>query len=376
MKGAYLHIPFCEHICYYCDFNKFFIQYQPVDEYLESLETEIKTTVNQYGAEDMETIFLGGGTPTALDHDQFETLLKTINNHLLHPGIQEFTVEANPENMTEEKLKLMKKWGVNRLSVGVQTFNDSLLQSIGRAHTSAGATQGIELAKSMGLTNISVDLMFGLPGQTEQDLETSIDQALALDPAHISIYSLQVEPRTIFYNRMRKGKLKLPAEEIEAEMYETIISRLQDKGFHQYEISNFSKSGFESRHNLIYWNNDEYFGFGAGAHGYLEGERTVNAGPMRSFLRLVQEQGTSMVSHHPVSQQEQIEEEMFLGLRKIQGVNKHNFYHKYDRTVHELYGREINDLKHRGLLYETDHFLALTHNGIFLGNEVFQAFLG
>lgn len=375
VKGAYIHIPFCEHICYYCDFNKFFIKNQPVDKYLSALEEEMSHMTHQYSASDLETIFLGGGTPTALTESQFENLMVIINKYLMNSNVKEFTVEANPENMTINKLQIMKNWGVNRLSIGVQTFNNDLLRAIGRAHTSDGAKSGINEAKKQGLYNFSIDLMFGLPGQTEEDLSNSINQALDLNPKHVSIYSLQVEPRTIFYNRMKKGRLKLPSEDIEAKMYDNLIERLRTNGLQQYEISNFAKLGYESRHNLLYWDNESYFGFGAGAHGYINGTRTINAGPLRGYFRLINENGTSIKTELPVSLQEQIEEEMFLGLRKSSGVNKTRFYHKYQTDIHQIYGKAIDKLKSRGLIFEDENIIALTKQGTFLGNEVFQEFL-
>lgn len=376
IKGAYIHIPFCEHICYYCDFNKYFIQYQPVDDYLQALETEIQTTMANHSAQQVETVYIGGGTPSALNVKQLQFLMDIVKNAFNTRSLKEWTVEVNPENFTAEKLRVLKNAGVTRLSVGVQTFNDELLASIGRAHTAKQAVDGIELARKEGFDNLSVDLMFGLPHQSADDLETSLEAILKIAPEHVSIYSLQIEPKTIFFNRMRKGKMKnLPSEDLEADMYETIIRRLEQAGLYQYEISNFAKPGAESAHNLIYWDNDAYFGFGAGAHGYVDGVRTVNAGPVSTYLRLVKENGTSKQHEQPVTVNEQIEEEMFLGLRKTAGINKTAFIQKYNQPMDAFYKKEIEDLKSRGLLTENEQSLVLTKKGLFIGNEVFQAFL-
>ncbi|WP_132743000.1 radical SAM family heme chaperone HemW [Scopulibacillus darangshiensis] len=372
MKGAYVHIPFCEHICYYCDFNKVFIQKQPVDDYLNALEKEI---TNQPRSCEIETIFIGGGTPTALNTEQFEKLMVMIKDHLYHNGITEYTVEANPENLDNAKLRLMKNYGVTRLSLGVQTFQNDLLTEIGRPHTNRDVIHVMQEARHYGFDNISIDLMFGLPNQTEDMLRASINEALRLDPEHISIYSLQIEPKTIFYNRMKKGKLVLPGQDIEAQMYELIINELAANGLIHYEISNFAKKGHESRHNLHYWNNDEYFGFGAGAHGYINDKRVVNAGPIKSYIREVNKKGHARTATHEVTRTEKIEEEMFLGLRKLSGVSKRAFYTKYHQTIDDIYSRELADLKERGLLTEDEKRVALTKQGVFLGNTVFESFI-
>ena len=226
VKAAYVHIPFCEHICYYCDFNKFLIKNQPVNEYVDALENEINFYNNKLKVSKPETIYVGGGTPTALEVPAFERMIALVSNQLKGEKTTEFTIEINPENMSEEKFRIMKQKEVNRLSIGVQTFQDKLLEDIGRMHRVADVEQTVEMARNMGFDNISIDLMFGLPGQSLADLHQSIQKAMALDPEHISIYSLQVEPRTIFYNRMKKGKLKLPGEDIKQICSNTLLIHL------------------------------------------------------------------------------------------------------------------------------------------------------
>jgi oxygen-independent coproporphyrinogen-3 oxidase len=217
--------------------------------------------------------------------------------------------------------------------------------------------------------------MFGLPHQTKEMLHQSILDALMLSPEHISIYSLQVEPKTIFFNRMKKGTLPLPSQDVEAEMYELIIDSLRAQGYSQYEISNFAKANKESRHNLKYWNNEEYFGFGAGSHGYVAGNRVVNAGPVNQYIEKIAQEQSARTASHPVTRIEQIEEEMFLGLRKLNGVNKKAFNHKYGESVYDIYGQEIKQLISKGLLSEDEEMIHLTKEGVFLGNEVFEAFI-
>ncbi|WP_229672615.1 radical SAM family heme chaperone HemW [Pullulanibacillus camelliae] len=376
MKGAYVHIPFCEHICYYCDFNKYFIKNQPITAYLKALDNEMAEATSHAPFSRPETLFIGGGTPTALDDEAFTFLMNSVHSRLFQEDhTKEFTIEINPENLNASKLEAMKRASVNRLSIGVQTFDDRLLQEIGRKHTRQSAIEAISLAKRYGFDNLSIDLMFGLPGQTKQQLEASLDEILAIQPQHVSIYSLQIEPRTIFYNRLRKGKLTLPGQDIEADMYEYLIDFLGQHGIRQYEISNFAIPGYESQHNLIYWNNEEYYGFGAGAHGYIHGNRVVNARAVKGYMQRIAEQGHARIESHPVTAQEKIEEEMFLGLRKIAGVNKQHFLEKFHHPIDQYYRETIDDLVAKGLLVEKDDWLRLSRQGIFLGNEVFEAFL-
>jgi putative oxygen-independent coproporphyrinogen III oxidase len=376
VKSAYFHIPFCAQICYYCDFNKVFFQGQPVDEYLQAMEQEMKKTVEAFPAERLDTLFVGGGTPTVLEMKQLDFFLESIYKHFRFSKDEvEFTFEANPNELTREKLQLLKGAGVNRLSFGVQTFHDSLLKTIGRTHRYDDVIRTISLAKEVGFDNISIDLMYGLPNQTLQQFQADLDIAFSLDIQHISAYSLIIEPKTIFYNLWRKGTLPLPSEEEEAEMYEEAMRQMELHGYQQYEISNYARPGFQSRHNLTYWNNEEYYGIGAGAHSYVNGVRRANIGPIKQYIAKVQETGLPYREIHRVTRMEQMEEEMFLGLRKTEGVSKQRFSEKFGRDVHEVFGKAIRAERQKGLLEETDTHVRLTRRGRLLGNEVFQAFL-
>ena len=376
VKSAYFHIPFCAQICYYCDFNKVFFQGQPVDEYLQAMEREMKKTVEVFPAERLDTLFVGGGTPTVLEMKQLDFLLESIYKHFRFSKDEvEFTFEANPNELSKEKLQLLKAAGVNRLSFGVQTFHDSLLKTIGRTHRYGDVMRTISLAKEAGFDNISIDLMYGLPNQTLQQFQEDLEIAFSLDIQHISAYSLIIEPKTIFYNLWRKGTLPLPSEEEEAEMYEEAMRQMELHGYQQYEISNYARPGFQSRHNLTYWNNEEYYGIGAGAHSYVDGVRRVNIGPIKQYIAKVQETGLPYREVHRVTWVEQMEEEMFLGLRKTEGVSKRRFSEKFGRDMHDVFGAAIRAERQKGLLEETDTHVRLTRRGRLLGNEVFQAFL-
>ncbi|USD81489.1 radical SAM family heme chaperone HemW [Bacillus safensis] len=377
MKAAYIHIPFCEHICHYCDFNKFFIKTQPVDEYLAALEKEMQHTIEQKGEQELKTIFIGGGTPTSLTVSQLDKLMNSIHR-VLKPtkNLIEFAVEANPDELSLEKLQVLKAAGVNRLSFGVQTFEDDLLKKIGRVHQKKDVLTSFERARAIGFDNISLDLMFGLPHQEKHHVMNSLETAFSLGAEHYSVYSLIVEPKTVFYNLMQKGKLHLPPQEREAEMYELVMDEMERHGFKQYEISNYAKPGFESQHNLTYWSNEDYFGFGAGAHGYVDGIRNVNAGPVKHYLELIDQTGFPYKETHQVTKEEQIEEEMFLGLRKIEGVKSADFQAKYGAAPEALFSTILEDLEEKGLIVKDDMGIRLTRKGKLLGNEVFQAFLG
>lgn len=376
VKAAYLHIPFCEHICHYCDFNKVFLKGQPVDEYLKTLDQEMKLTLKERSSERLQTIFVGGGTPTSLNEKQLYTFCESILDNLPKEVDSEFTFEANPGDLSREKLQILKEAGVNRLSLGVQTFNDELLERIGRVHRAKDVFNTVENAKEIGFENISIDLIFSLPGQTVADFQDTLTKAFSLDVTHYSGYSLIIEPKTVFYNLLKKGKLLTPGEDAEAEMYELLMDEMDAHGFHQYEISNFSKEGFESRHNLTYWNNEPYYGFGAGAHSYLDGSRRSNFGPLKKYMDSIQRGELPIFEEHKVSRDEQMEEEMFLGLRKTKGVSVSTFMDKFKENPLDHFHLQIEDLKQKGWIAVDDGKIFLTRNGRLLGNEVFQSFLG
>lgn len=375
--GVYIHIPFCHQICNYCDFNKVFFKNQPVDAYIESLGKEMALAVskNPTAYEEIQTIFLGGGTPTALSAEQLERLLILIHEHIPMHHVVEFSTEANPDELTIEKLRVLKAYGINRLSLGVQSFDPELLKKLGRTHEPAQVIETIQQAKEVGFTNISIDLMYGLPGQTMEQWQDTLTQAFALDLPHYSAYSLIVEPKTIFFNLMNKGKLPLPGEDSEAAMYELLMKEMEKRGLQQYEISNFGQRGYESKHNLIYWNNEEYAGFGAGASGYLDNVRYTNHGPLKKYMDDVE--ASILPIHHQttVMMKEKVEEELFLGLRKTTGINKQHFYERYGKDVRDLFEKQVNHLIEAGLLMEDEQAIYLSHQGKFVGNEVFQEFL-
>ncbi|MDX8045935.1 radical SAM family heme chaperone HemW [Gracilibacillus sp. S3-1-1] len=374
VSSVYIHIPFCEKICHYCDFTKFFYEEKMADDYLVALENEIKTNI-QVPKTKMKTIFVGGGTPTALTNKQLTKLVEMVDYYFDVESAEEYTFEANPGDLTEEKIRILYEYGVNRISMGVQDFNDEMLEKLGRLHRVKDVHQNINDLIRIGINNISIDLMYSLPNQTIEHFEKTLDEALQFDLPHYSAYSLQIEPKTIFYQRYKKGKLSKPPEEIEADMYELLRREMRSRGIQQYEISNFAKSGFESQHNLTYWNNDYYYGFGAGSHGYLPGERIVNIRPFPKYVEAANETGKPILYVEKIGRKERVEEEMFLGLRKSEGVSIPTFEAKYQMKLNDVYGEELTALEQRGWIERDQHFVKLTEEGKPFGNEVFQYFL-
>ena len=368
--SAYVHIPFCTQICYYCDFSKVFIKNQPVDSYLEHLLEEFRS----YDIQKLSTLYIGGGTPTALSAPQLEVLLDGLTKNLDLSALEELTIEANPGDLDADKIAVLKNSAVNRVSLGVQTFDDKMLKKIGRSHLEKDIYENIDRLKLAGFDNISIDLIYALPGQTMEQVKENVAKAIGLDIPHMSLYSLILENHTVFMNRMRRGKLPLPKEELEAEMFEYIIAELERACFEHYEISNFSKSGFESRHNLMYWDNAEYYGIGAGASGYVNGVRYKNHGPIRHYLSAVEE-GNARITEEHLSQKEQMEEEMFLGLRKKSGVSMVRFEEKFGRSFAGLYGEIVKDLVQQGLMQVEGDRVRMTKRGLFLGDTIAERFI-
>ena len=369
-SSAYVHIPFCTQICYYCDFSKVFIKNQPVDAYLENLIQETRS----YEIGKLRTLYIGGGTPTALSAQQLAYLLTELPKVMDLSEVEEFTIEANPGDLDPDKIAVLKESQVNRVSLGVQTFDNKMLKKIGRSHQEQDIYDNIRHLKQAGFDNISIDLIYALPGQTMDQVKENVAKAIGLDIPHMSLYSLILENHTVFMNRMRRGKLPLPKEELEAEMFEYIIEELEKAGFEHYEISNFSKPGFQSRHNLVYWDNAEYYGLGAGASGYVDGIRYKNHGPIRHYLEAV-EAGKARITEEPLTLEEKMEEELFLGLRKKTGVSKARFEEKFGVSFDQRYGQVVASLTEQGLLVPDDKQVRMTKRGLFLGDTVAEKFI-
>lgn len=376
--GLYVHLPFCRQKCFYCDFPSYAGQEGRMAVYVEALLGELAREGAPLRAAwgPPRTVYLGGGTPTALPPALMERLLAGLREFLAAaPDALEFTCECNPGTVDAAYLSLLRAGGVNRLSLGVQTFDDALLRRIGRIHTAAQARAAVRQARAAGFRNLSLDLMYGLPGQTLAGLEMSVQQALALAPQHISIYGLQVEEGTPFARAQAAGQLALPTEEESEVMYDYMTAALPAAGYARYEISNFARPGFESRHNLGYWQDVPYLGVGAAAHSYLDGQRYENPRGIEEYLAALRESGRARREEEPLTRATSMEEFAFLALRTARGIDRARFAARFGCELASVYADAIARMRARGFLEEDAQGVRLTPLGMKYGNWVFEAFL-
>lgn len=360
MKSVYIHIPFCDTICSYCDFCKFLKNNEWIEKYLDALDREIK---ERYKGETIETLYIGGGTPSSLNIGQLKKLFNIINGFNKSENI-EFTFECNIENIDYNKLNLLYENGVNRISIGVQTFNIKYLSYLNRRHTKKEIFEKIKIAKDVGFKNINIDLIYALPGQTLEELSNDIDEFLKLNINHISTYSLIIEPNTVLYINREKNI----DEELDYQMYKLICEKLKNNGYNHYEISNFSKKGYESKHNLTYWNNNEYYGFGIGASGYINNIRYSNVKNLNKYLR-----GEYVGEAHKLDIKEKIENEFILGLRKLDGINKEDFKLKYNKDIKSI--EVVNKLLKDNKLLEDKKNIYINQDYIYVSNDILIEFI-
>ena len=376
--GLYVHLPFCRQKCFYCDFPSYAGQEGRMAVYVEALLGELAREGAPLRAAwgPPRTVYLGGGTPTALPPALMERLLAGLREFLAAaPDALEFTCECNPGTVDAAYLSLLRAGGVNRLSLGVQTFDDALLRRIGRIHTAAQARAAVRQARAAGFRNLSLDLMYGLPGQTLAGLEMSVQQAFALAPQHISIYGLQVEEGTAFARAQAAGRLALPSDEESEAMYDYMTAALPAAGYARYEISNFARPGFESRHNLGYWQDVPYLGVGAAAHSYLDGQRYENPRGIEEYLAALRESGRARREEEPLTRATSMEEFAFLALRTARGIDRARFAARFGCELASVYADAIARMRARGFLEEDAQGVRLTPLGMKYGNWVFEAFL-
>ena len=361
MHSVYIHIPFCTSICTYCAFTKFYYAEDKVSKYLESLEKEIKLN---YKGEIIKTLYIGGGTPSSLNINELEKLFEIIKIFKIDSSV-EFTIEVNPDNITYEKLKLFKENKVNRISIGVESTNNKFLKYLGRTHSFNDVKEKINLIKSVGINNINVDLIYALPNETLSDLENDLDNILSLHVTHISTYSLMIESNTI----LKIKKEHEIDEELDFEMYKLIINKLKENGYNHYEISNFSLKKYESRHNLVYWSNKEYYGFGLSASGYIGNFRYTNTTSLQEYNKF-----NFIKEREVLTKKDIIIYELILGFRKINGINKNDFYNKYKVNIKDLYN--IKDLLKSKDLKENDSNIFINYDKIYISNQILMNFVG
>ena len=367
--SLYIHIPFCKSKCLYCDFCSFSGSEKLMMEYSQALSKEIEA-IKHYS---IKTIFIGGGTPTYLSMEAWRILGRSIER-LNKKEDLEFTVEGNPGTFSFEKLKFLKRLGVNRLSIGLQAAQNTLLKGIGRIHSWEEFLEAFSMARSAGFDNINVDLMFGLPSQSLKDWKETLKKVVALESEHISAYSLIIEEGTELFNRFNQGSLVLPNEDEERKMYRYTLEFLKDKGYNQYEISNFSKPGKECRHNLTYWDLEEYIGLGVSAHSYVQGKRFSHGNSIENYIKDINNK-IPMQPAHVNTIKDDMEEFMFMGLRKIEGISIEKFNKKFKSNIFKVYGEVINKYLKMGLLLRKDDMLKLSEKGIEFSNTVMCEFI-
>lgn len=376
----YLHIPFCVRKCNYCDFFSASGTEEEQAVYVSAMIQEIQSYQELSGEYEVQTIFLGGGTPSLLTPEQIEQIFNAIYHTFSVNENAEITMEMNPGTVDIEKLHAMKAAGVNRLSIGLQSAQNEELKMLGRIHTFEEFLETWKLIEQAGFKNRNIDLMSALPGQTIESYEDTLSKVLALEPEHISAYSLILEEGTVFYDWYEKGKLdrgawKLPSEEEEYAMGELTILRLAEAGMHRYEISNYAKPGKECRHNLGYWDRTEYLGIGAGSSSLIKGERFDHIRDRKAYIEKIRNGESILIDREILSVESQMEEFMYLGLRKIEGVSRTDFQNYFGKNVDDVYGKILDKSEEEQLLEFSGDRIRLTHRGMDVSNCVLAEFL-
>lgn len=373
--AVYVHIPFCVNKCNYCDFPSYPVAGMDVQEYLEAIGVEMEMYREEVAGREISTLYIGGGTPSILSGAQLQFFFSLIESRFSLETGAEVSFEANPGTVSLEKLELLKALGVNRLSLGVQSLNEGLLRRLGRIHTPEQAVQAYELARRAGFANINLDLMHGLPGQAEETWEDTLRAVVDLKPEHLSAYGLIIEEGTAFGREWLEGSLVIPDEEIRAGMFRRTRESLISHGYNHYEISNYALPGRECRHNKVYWRNEPYLGFGAGAASYWQGMRRTNHADVKRYLDDLKTGRRPEADAEKPDTHQQMAETMFLGLRLLEGVECSRFAERFAQELERVYGSQINSLVSKGLLARDSLAVKLTEDGMLLANEVFCEFL-
>lgn len=377
--GIYVHIPFCKKKCNYCDFISFQNKSEYIEKYICCLKKEIQESTEIKSEDEIivKTIYIGGGTPSYIDSKYILDVMKIIKNKYKIYDTAEITIEVNPGTITEQKLKDYHNIGINRLSIGLQSDNDEILKNIGRIHTYSDFLYTYKLARKVGFKNVNVDLMLGLPNQTIQILENTVNNIIKLEPEHISIYSLILEEGTKLEEQIANGKINLPDENTERTMYHLVKEILEQNEFIQYEISNFCKKGFESKHNLDCWKQKEYIGFGVAAHSYINMKRFSNIENIEKYIKNIDKENieNNYIIHEVQDKTNQMKEYMMLGLRKIGGISITEFEQKFNQNPIYLYRIELNRLVNEELLEVDGDNMKLTLKGLDFANLVWEEFV-
>ena len=377
--GVYIHIPFCMKKCFYCDFVSYANNEDMIEKYIKALEKEIKIKAEENKLLKINTIYIGGGTPSFIESKHIVYIINAIKESFNVKENAEITIEVNPGTVTKNKLEDYIKCGINRISIGLQTTNNELLKQIGRIHTYEQFLETYNLIRMVGFNNINVDLMLALPNQTIKDLEDSLNKVIMLKPEHISVYSLILEEKTKLYDLVESGKLELLDENIERNMYWKVKNILEQNGYKHYEISNFAKQGYESKHNLNCWNQEEYLGMGVAAHSYLNNKRYSNTENLEQYInKLLDEERIKndiVTVHEEQTLEDKQKEYMLLGLRKIEGVKISDFKNKFVQNPIYVCRKELDKLVKEDLIQVEENNIKLTKKGLDLANLVFEEFV-
>ena len=375
--GIYIHIPFCMKKCYYCDFISYPDKINLQEQYIESLKKEIENRKEELKNTYISTIYIGGGTPSFIEEKYIKDILDKIKEVDTDNNEKEITIEVNPGTVNQEKLRTYKKIGINRLSIGLQSTNNEELKTIGRIHTYKQFLDTYKLARKEEFKNINIDLMLGLPNQKIQDLKQTMQKVINLKPEHISVYSLIIEEGTIIEKKIKNKELNLPDEELERQMYWYTKNTLEINGYNQYEISNFSKKGFESKHNLNCWKQKEYLGFGVAAHSYLNKTRYSNICNIEEYIKNIQNgnQSKNKIIHEIQTIEEQKKEYMLLGLRTIEGIKIQEFKEKFAQNPILIFRKELEKLVKENLINIDGDNIKLTNKGLDFANIVWEEFI-
>ena len=371
--GIYVHIPFCKRKCDYCDFISYSNKDSKIEEYIEAVKKEIEL---QKIKSEITTVYIGGGTPSYIDSKYIKEIMAELQKKNVSKDA-EITIEVNPGTVTLEKLKDYKDAGINRLSIGLQTTKDELLKQIGRIHNFEQFIETYKMAREVGFKNVNVDLMLGLPNQRIKDLKESLESIIQLSPEHISVYSLIVEDGTPIANKIESGELELPDEDLERNMYWYVKNTLELNGYKHYEISNFAKQGYESKHNINCWNQKEYIGIGIAAHSYRDITRYSNTENLGEYIRNVKNEKLerNRIIHEIQKEDDTKKEYMLLGLRQIDGVRISKFKEKFGDNPIYLYRNELKKLSDENLISVDEDNIKLTNKGIDLANLVWEEFV-
>ena len=374
--GLYLHFPFCKSKCPYCDFNSYQLKEEnQISSYISALYQEINAYSQKLNKSKITTIYLGGGTPTILSGVQIYNILEFCKSKFTIDKDAEITIEANPGTLDGKKLKLLIESGINRLSLGAQSFNNLFLKKLGRIHNTQDIIDSYYLARKEGFNNINIDIMFALPDQTTEDLQIALKKAISLKPDHLSLYNLTIKPGTEYYKKYKKGKLKLPNEDEEFDMYNWAIKFLEESGFEHYEISNFARPYKRSMHNLIYWQNKPYLGIGAGAYSFIRGYRYMNFKDPARYIKEVMDDKLPIDNGEKLSLRKRMIETIILGLRTKDGVGYIKFKARFGVNLNDIFSEQVIKSVNLGLLQKDDYRIKLTKKGIFLANTVFREFV-